>query len=305
MMKRRVAVVGVALAPVTFAAGCGSVELNAPEKTTTVAGPAGRLYLNDGGTGPRLPVLLVHGFAGSSEHWQDQLRYLRETRRAAAFDLRGHGRSDSPGAQSAYSIEAMAGDVGAVADALALRRFVLVGHSMGGAVAAAYAALQPQRVAGLVLVGAGGRIPAEHSMPLMQALRADYAKTMNKLWDAELAGARPENAALLRRQMQRVPRETGLALFGSMLSFDPNRALQAYPGPKLLIDPERDRELHEQQPQIPRRVIAGTSHWPQLDKPREVNAILGDFLAGVQTQIASSASSGLAVVPAATFSTCV
>jgi pimeloyl-ACP methyl ester carboxylesterase len=278
-MRRRCLIAFAAVAPL---AGCKSVQLNAPERTLFVNGPAGRLYTNDGGTGLRLPVLFVHSLGGSSSHWNEQLRYLRQSRRAVAFDLRGHGRSDAAVTQSAYLVDALAGDVAAVADALDLKRFVLVGHSLGGAVATAYAAANPRRVAGLVLVGTGGRMPASASMPMMQSLRADYARTIDKLWTEELAGARPEVATMLRREVQRMPRETMLALFGGLFSFDPLPALQAYPGPKVLIDAPRDSHLHEQQPLIPRRVIEGASHWPHLDKPYEFNAVLDDFLATVK-----------------------
>ena len=213
------------------------------------------------------------------------MSHLRATRRVVAFDLRGHGQSDSPTSQSAFFVDALARDVGAVADALGLQRFVLVGHSLGGAVAAAYAGEHPQRVAGLVLVGTPGRTPAEQSMPVMAQLRNDYAKVSEGYWQKLLAGVGPENEARLRRDMQRVPRETGLALIGAVFSYDPNPALAAYPGPELIIDtPHGDGPdaLHRQAPTIPRRVITGTSHWPHLDRPGEFNRILDEFLATVR-----------------------
>src|SRR6185503_7034795 len=78
----------------------------------TIKGPAGKLNVDDGGTGG-LPVVFLHSFAGDTSHWSGQLSHLRETRRAVAIDLRGHGKSDAP-ANGDYSVEAMAGDVDAV-----------------------------------------------------------------------------------------------------------------------------------------------------------------------------------------------
>lgn len=60
-----------------------------------IAGPAGILSVDDGGAGG-IPVVLLHSFGGSSAQWAAQLEHLRKTRRAVAFDLRGHGLSDSP-----------------------------------------------------------------------------------------------------------------------------------------------------------------------------------------------------------------
>ena len=252
------------------------------QRSTFVDGPTGRLHVVHSGSSAVLPVLFVHSFAGSAAHWEAQMAHLRPTRRVVALDLRGHGQSDSPQTQSAYMVEAMARDIGAAADALGLQRFVLVGHSLGGAVASAYAVAQPQRVAGLVLVGAPGRTPAEQSMPVMTSLRADYAKTSEGYWRSLLEGVGPENERTLLRDMQRMSRETGLALIGAVFSYDPNPALAAYPGPQLIIDtPHGDgpSALHNQLPGIPRKVVTGTSHWVQMDKPDEFNAILDEFLA--------------------------
>jgi pimeloyl-ACP methyl ester carboxylesterase len=123
--------------------------------TSRIKGPEGFLYVEDGGTGD-IPVVFLHSFGGSTEHWNNQREHLETTRRVVAFDFRGNGRSD-PAAENRYNPEALADDLAAVADSLKLERFVLVGHSMGGAVAVAYTAAHRERVAGLVLAGAPGK----------------------------------------------------------------------------------------------------------------------------------------------------
>jgi len=95
-----------------------------------IKGAAGNLYIDDGGRGEKLPVVFLHSFAGSSRDWENQLNYLRKDRRAIAFDLRGHGRSDAP-TNNDYNVESLANDLSAVVDSLGLDRFVLVGHSLG------------------------------------------------------------------------------------------------------------------------------------------------------------------------------
>ena len=60
-----------------------------------VKGTAGLLHVDDDGTGG-VPVVFVHSFTGDTTHWSAQLEHLRKTRRAVAFDLRGHGQSESP-----------------------------------------------------------------------------------------------------------------------------------------------------------------------------------------------------------------
>src|SRR5258708_36324890 len=102
-----------------------------------VNGPRGQLHVDDGGSGSGVPVLFVHGNSGNLNQWRAQLDHVRQSRRAVAFDLRGMGMSDVP-RHRGYSINAMVDDVQALTDTLHLRRFVIVGHSYGGSLGAAY-----------------------------------------------------------------------------------------------------------------------------------------------------------------------
>jgi pimeloyl-ACP methyl ester carboxylesterase len=249
----------------------------------TIDGPAGQLHVNDGGGGPGVPALFVHSFAGSAAHWRAQLSHLRPHRRCVAMDLRGHGQSDAP-ADMDYGMPALAQDIAAVADELGLRRFVLVGHSMGGAAAAAYVGEQPGRVAGLVLAGAPGKSDPAQAQQVMAALRADYDKVAAGYWNSLFEGAQPAVHDMLEGDMRHIQREPSLAMIEAIFAFDPLPALRAYPGPKLIIDTthgDSDTALHRQLPEVTRKVVTGTSHWAQMDKPQEFNRLLDDFLAWI------------------------
>jgi len=248
-----------------------------------IAGPAGRLYVDDGGRGG-LPVVFVHSFAGSSGHWAGPLAHLRPSRRAVALDLRGHGRSQAP-APGGYTVDGLAADIAAVVDGLGLKRFVLVGHSMGGAAATAYAGAHPDRVAGLVLVGTPGKSSPEQASKILASMEADYDKVTEGYWTKLLGGAQPGVAARVRSDMKKLPRAPSMEIMKAIFAYDPLPALRAYPGPKLIVDTphgEGPGSLHSQAPEIPRKVITGTSHWPHMDKPEEFNAILDGFLETVR-----------------------
>lgn len=245
----------------------------------TVPGPAGPIVVDDGGQGG-LPVLFVHSYAGTSGHWQSQLQHLRRSRRAVAMNLRGHGGSAAP-ADLAYTIPDLAQDIGAVADALGLQRFVLVGHSMGGSAAAAYAAQHPERLAGLVLVGAPGRTTPEVEQSVLAALEQDHRGVMENYWQTMTEGARPEIEPMLRADMRRIPRKASKALVAATFAYDPSPALAAFHAPLLLIDTphgESPSALHLLVPQARRERLTGTSHWPHLDDPRSFNRVLDGFL---------------------------
>jgi pimeloyl-ACP methyl ester carboxylesterase len=70
-----------------------------PVSQTTIAGPAGALFVDDGGAGG-VPVVLLHSLAGNGAQWTPQIAHLRRSVRAIAVDLRGHGRCDNRSCQT-------------------------------------------------------------------------------------------------------------------------------------------------------------------------------------------------------------
>ena len=254
-------------------------------------GPAGMLNVEDGGDGG-MPVVFVHSFAGDLRHWSAQLRNLRKTRRAIAFDLRGHGQSD-PSPQDDYSIESLADDIRAVVEGLSVPRFVLIGHSLGGAASLAYAGKEPGRVAGLVLVAAPGKLPEEQARKITASLESDYEKTMEGYWAQLVANAQPNVSATLMEGRQKMPSERSLKLIKATFEYDPLPALRRYTGPRLFVtrpDDDQPFALHNLGGGSQRKVISGTSHWLQMDKPDEFNRILDEFVVSIETGRAQQAS---------------
>jgi pimeloyl-ACP methyl ester carboxylesterase len=246
-----------------------------------VAGPAGKLSVDDGGSGD--PVVLVHSLAGNIKHWSAQLEHLRKTRRAIALDLRGHGRSEASD-KGEYSMEAQAEDVGAVADALGLERFALVAHSMGAGVALAYAGAHPERVTHLLVadpIGDGTQTPEAEVRPFLEALGSPaYSETIEGYWSS-IAGSDGAVLERLLRDLRETPRETVVRGLHAVMAFDPKPALTGFRGPTLaVITPANDfpYSMHRVGAGLPHRVIAGTGHWLQLEKPEEFNRILERFL---------------------------
>lgn len=103
------------------------------------------------------PVVLVHGWACTAFSWRRQMPALAAAgHRVVAFDLKGHGFSDKPPLAAEYSAEAMTRFVLDVMDATGVERAALVGHSMGGAIAASVALDVPARVQRLALLSPVG-----------------------------------------------------------------------------------------------------------------------------------------------------
>jgi pimeloyl-ACP methyl ester carboxylesterase len=122
-----------------------------PRRTRDVAGrPAAWL---EAGSGP--PLALIHGAGGAAELWRPQLEGLADVARIVAPDLPGHGPL---GGRGKPSITDYADWLEGLFAALEAGPLVLVGHSMGGAVAQSLALARPGRLAGLVLVSTGARL---------------------------------------------------------------------------------------------------------------------------------------------------
>jgi pimeloyl-ACP methyl ester carboxylesterase len=231
-----------------------------------------------------LPVLFTHSFAGDVSHWNATLDHLKRARHVVAFDFSGHG--GSPGAVGTYSIPELAKDVGAVADAQQMDAFVLVGHSMGAAVAAEYAGSHPNRVKALVLVDAPpapGTIPADQLQQLKAAVARDPYPVVEQFWSQQaLIDTRPEVKQKLLAGLRALTRRAAAELTDASLDYDARPALLRYPGPKFAIVTARNDaplSLHTAVPGFRHAVIRGTGHWIQLDKPEEFNKTLDGFLA--------------------------
>jgi pimeloyl-ACP methyl ester carboxylesterase len=164
------------------------------------------LFVTDKGSGR--PLVLVHGFTGTSEDWMDHVDWLSESRRVITFDHRGHGRSARA---PEYSLTALRDDLESLLDVLDVGPAAFLGHSMGGMVVQELALHDPDRVEALILMDTvGGPLPLdEHHGNLvdlavlvarehgMQAL-LEAQKTVAASGDADIMGLGGEEATVDR-----------------------------------------------------------------------------------------------------------
>jgi pimeloyl-ACP methyl ester carboxylesterase len=100
-------------------------------------------------------VLLSHGYSATSKMWQGQMDALAGNYRLIAWDMRGHGQTDSPDDASAYSEAATVDDMAAVLDAAGVEKAVISGLSLGGYMSLAFNVKYPERVLALMLFDTG------------------------------------------------------------------------------------------------------------------------------------------------------
>jgi len=261
------------------------VDLATQGTPTRSPGPSGWIRVEAGGSGPAVPVLLLHGLGVNLTTWRAQLEHLWASRRAAAFDFPGNGGSDPP-SDGDYSLAARARCIASVADALGYDRFVLVGSSYGGLVAGAYAAANPGRVAGVVLADGAldpGAWPPGTVEAIARSMRDDWDATIARGFGLPLALASDEVRAAAFAALAATPRETVISGFAGMAGHDARATLARYPGPRLSIAAEALDEpgaVHHTIP-IPVHFMKGVSHLLMMDRPDEFNRILDGFLDGL------------------------
>jgi 3-oxoadipate enol-lactonase len=252
-----------------------------------------RLHYRDVGAGP--PVVLLHGFPLSSEVWSEVASLLAPDFRVVTPDLRGHGASDAP--QGSYTMDVLAEDVVALADALGLQRFVLGGHSMGGYVAFRLAARWPERLEGLVLVAtraeadsaeARARRVAAAERIRSQGGRAFVQEFVPNLLSEHTRRARPAVVDRLLALASSVPDHVLAAcLEGMMQRPDSRPLLGTLQIPALVVAGELDpvvpvesaRAMAEALPTAQLVVIAQAGHVPSVEAPEATAAALRRFLA--------------------------
>lgn len=107
------------------------------------------LHVAESGDGP--PVVLLHGFTGSSESWIALRAALDDHFRVITVDLPGHGESSSPADPSRYAVQRFIEDLDVVWEKASIGKAALIGYSMGGRMAVRFALAHPERVSSLVL----------------------------------------------------------------------------------------------------------------------------------------------------------
>ncbi len=135
-----------------------SQSSTAPQQTNVRSGDA-RLNVLSWGDPASPPVLLLHGLSSNAWMWERFAQDAAGTYHLVAMDARGHGDSSAP--PDGYDPRTMLMDVLAVLDAFSLEKVAVIGHSMGGRIAAHLAAEHPERVGRLVVVDIGVDVERE------------------------------------------------------------------------------------------------------------------------------------------------
>ncbi len=232
----------------------------------------------------RPPLVLIHGAGGDHLVWPASLRHLAHTT-VYALDLPGHGSSPGPGASTISAYSEIIRDF---VDALELPWFLLVGHSMGGAIALDFALAYGYRLAGIAVIGAGARMRV--APLLLDGVLHNFVATTALITDYCYHPAVPsaEKQLYLRHLREADPH----VLYGDFVAchnFDVVDRLATLNMPALLICGEQDRMtppdrslyLHDHIAGSELLLVKEAGHNVMIEQPQAVVESLAAFLAKI------------------------
>ena len=248
-----------------------------------------RLAVLDRGEGDP-PLLFLHGWCCDHRYFAPQIEHFARRHRVIAPDQRGFGASDRPAGE--YAIETFADDAAWLCRELGLRRPVVVGHSLGGAVALALAARHPDLPRAIALCDPAVFV-ADAGDGLREELLEDLAGPAHRSAAEEfireflfLPDDDPAQRERIVAEMCATPQRVMLSAFRNLVAFDDEAAGRACRAPLLVIDagaPFVDRaKLLAACPHAVVRETPGVGHFHQLLAPERVNALLEEFLARLE-----------------------
>lgn len=247
------------------------------------------------------PLLLLHGFSGSSQSWIDLANDLSTQREVIAIDLLGHGKSESPQTPDRYAIDRAAENIITIANQLDLKRFELLGYSMGGRLALYLSLHYPEKIKALVLESASPGIASKAERA--QRLQWDYSladsieqegiRSFVDYWERlplfASQTAIPENRRTKLREQRLQNNALGLAnsLRGMGTGSQPSlwAHLPELTIPTLLLCGELDekyiqinQEMAGSLPNAELVVVPNAGHNVHLERPEIYAAVVSNFL---------------------------
>lgn len=238
------------------------------------------IHYDDLGQGP--VILLSHGYSATSQMWAKQVEAFQSDFRVITWDLRGHGRSDSPEVISDYSESVAVDDMEAILRACRVESAVIGGLSLGGYLSLAFHLAHPERVRALMLFDTG----PGYKNPKGRDLWNRGAEKMARSFDEQGLSALSKGAEV-RVSTHRSAEGLARAARGTLVQFDARviESLESIRVPTLVLVGENDLPFHaatdymaEKIPNASKVVIPNAGHASNVEQPSAFNQAMRSFL---------------------------
>ena len=290
---------------------------------TRISADGVELAVNVSGPASGVPVVVLHGFTGAAQAMEPLTERLVAglDARIVCPDLVGHGRSEVPDDQDLYRVEAMAGQVAAVADALGCETLHLVGYSMGGRVALTLGCTAPSRLRSLCLIGATAGIAdpderrrrveadrerAECLVENLESFVDDWMADPLFAGQAALGDAHQQAARAQRLSSNPAGLARSLIAGGTGSMAPLHERLGTCDAPTLVLAGTQDtkfsaiaEQLAAALPKASVAAIEGAGHAAHLEQPDITAAAIAKFISRTETSLATEADPVAALEPVA------
>lgn len=231
----------------------------------------------------RSVLLFIHGAGGSHRVWEHQVGFFRD---AVVIDLPGHGVG--PGKRS---IDGYVGEVKRFCDERGLKNVVMVGHSMGGAIAQKFALDHPEYLRAIVLVCTGARLRV--ATVIFGKIERNYDEAVELIMELSFSDkVRREMKEKAAGEMKKISAEVSYGDFEACDKFNVMDRVKEINVPTLIVCGMEDRltplkyseYLKDNIPNSKLETIADAGHMVMLEKPEEFNQRLENFVKELDKQ---------------------
>lgn len=240
-----------------------------------------QIYYEVHGQGPAL--LLTHGYSATSQMWTGQIEVLAKEHTLIIWDMRGHGQSDSPQDETAYSEALTVEDMAALLDVVGADQAVVGGLSLGGYMSLAFYATYPNRVRGLLIIDCGPGYKKDEARQAWNTTALERAVDIEKRGLAALQDGSAERALATHKDLN------GLVYAARFMLTQRNaRVIEVLPNitvPSLVVVGALDEPflaasnyMAAKIPGAEKLVIQDAGHAANIDQPNAFNDGVVKFL---------------------------
>lgn len=247
-----------------------------------------------------IPLVLLHGFAGSASVWEILFDKLENLCPIIAIDLIGHGKTSAPDNPIFYSEESQISQLNKIFEELEIEKFILLGYSMGGRLALSYSLNNTNKIIGLILESSTAGIQNddlrkeryENDLLISEKIRTENLIHFFKNWySASLFNSLKNIPSKLDELILRKSKNNRTGLANSLIGFSTGKMknywseIQKFQKPVLLICGNLDQKYYDINlklnslfPNSNLAVIKDSGHITHLEKPDEFVNLVNSFL---------------------------
>ncbi|MBI2863080.1 MAG: alpha/beta fold hydrolase [Chloroflexi bacterium] len=246
-----------------------------------------KIYFEVHGSGT--PILLSHGYSATAHMWKGQVAYFRDSYEIIVWDMRGHGRSDSPEEQSPYSEAATVDDMAAILGECGVSKAIIGGLSLGGYMSLAFYVRRPEMVEALMLFDTGPGYRNPQARERWNEFAISRARAFEERGMAALGGG-----AEVRVSQHTSAAGLAQAARGMLAQFDARviDSLGSIKVPTLVLVGANDRQflngtdyMAAKIPGSTKVVIEHAGHASNIDQPAAFNLAMQSFLERISRQL--------------------